>query len=154
VPDARDLLVHATAVAIEGCAALIRGPAGAGKSDLALRCIAQPASGLLRAHAALVADDQVLLRIAAGRATAHPPEAIRGLIEVRGLGIVPVPYVAEARVCLLANLVEGCRIERLPEPDLHLEFHGISLPYMELSAFEASAPIKLLLALQRAAEAP
>ncbi len=48
------LLVHATAIAIEGEAVLLRGPSGAGKSDLGLR--------LIDDGARLVADDQTLLR--------------------------------------------------------------------------------------------
>ena len=44
------MLVHATAVAIDGQAVLLRGPSGSGKSDLALR--------LIDAGARLVADDQ------------------------------------------------------------------------------------------------
>jgi len=48
---AAPILVHATAIAIDGRAVLLRGPSGAGKSDLALR--------LIDAGARLVADDQV-----------------------------------------------------------------------------------------------
>ncbi len=33
------MLIHATAVAIDGEALLLRGPSGAGKSDLALRIV-------------------------------------------------------------------------------------------------------------------
>ena len=44
------LLLHATAVAIDGHAVLLRGAFGSGKSDLALR--------LIDAGARLVADDQ------------------------------------------------------------------------------------------------
>ena len=44
------LLLHATAVEIDGRAVLLRGPSGSGKSDLGLR--------LIDAGARLVADDQ------------------------------------------------------------------------------------------------
>ncbi|HEX3418624.1 MAG TPA: serine/threonine protein kinase, partial [Stellaceae bacterium] len=53
------MLVHATAIAIDGRAVLLRGPSGAGKSDLALR--------LIDGGARLVADDQVELRRAGER---------------------------------------------------------------------------------------
>ncbi len=76
------LLVHATAVAIEGEAVLLRGPSGSGKSDLALR--------LIDGGAQLVADDQTLLRRAGGRVLASAPPAIAGLLEVRGVGVVRV----------------------------------------------------------------
>lgn len=45
------LQLHGTAVAIEGQGVLLRGPAGAGKSDLAWR--------LIEAGAVLIADDLV-----------------------------------------------------------------------------------------------
>ena len=45
--------VHATCIAIDGHGILLRGPAGSGKSDLALRAIDRGAR--------LVADDQVVL---------------------------------------------------------------------------------------------
>ena len=43
VPDGQTL-IHATTVARAGVAALLRGPSGSGKSDLALRFIANPLS--------------------------------------------------------------------------------------------------------------
>ena len=76
------LLVHGTVVAIEGEAMLLRGPPGAGKSDLALR--------LIDGGARLVADDQALLRRADNQVLARAPAAIAGLIEVRGVGILRV----------------------------------------------------------------
>jgi len=75
-------LVHATAIAIEGEAILLRGPPGAGKSDLALR--------LIEGGARLLADDQALLRRADNHVLVRAPAAIVGLIEVRGVGVVRV----------------------------------------------------------------
>ncbi|TMJ62451.1 MAG: serine/threonine protein kinase [Alphaproteobacteria bacterium] len=68
------VLVHASAIAIDGRAVLLRGPSGAGKSDLALR--------LIDGGARLVADDQVELRRAGERVLVTAPAAIAGLIEV------------------------------------------------------------------------
>ena len=48
--------VHATALALGGKAALIRGSSGVGKSDLALRCIAAPPLAHVPHRAELVAD--------------------------------------------------------------------------------------------------
>src|SRR5690606_13913494 len=84
-------LVHGTAIALKGRAALIRGESGSGKSDLALRCVAQPASDLISGQALLVADDQVRAEVRGGKVHLSCPETIKGLIEVRGLGIVAVP---------------------------------------------------------------
>src|SRR3546814_10156556 len=47
--------VHATTVALDGTGVLLRGPAGSGKSDLALRLIDQGAR--------LVADDRTALAL-------------------------------------------------------------------------------------------
>jgi HPr kinase/phosphorylase len=130
------LLVHATAVAIEGEAILLRGPSGSGKSDLALR--------LLDAGAQLVADDQTLLRRAGDRVVASAPEAIAGLLEVRGVGLVKVEAVAEAPLVLLANLLLSSDVERMPEPRVEAVL-GLSVAVVDLAAFEASAPAKLRL---------
>src|SRR6185312_10220968 len=72
----RALLLHATTVAIDGAAVLLRGPSGSGKSDLALR--------LIDAGARLVADDQSELRRVGEVVVVRAPDALRGLIEVRG----------------------------------------------------------------------
>jgi HPr kinase/phosphorylase len=132
------VLVHATAIAIDGRAVLLRGPSGAGKSDLALR--------LIDGGARLVADDQVELRRAGERVVVTAPAAIAGLIEVRGLGILRVEAVAEATLALLVDLVSSAEVDRLPEIRRE-EVLGVSAPMIALSPFEASAAAKLRLAL-------
>lgn len=138
--------LHATAVAYAGRAALIRGPSGAGKSDLALRALALPPFAPLGAPLMLLADDHVLLEPRERRLIARCPPAIAGLIEVRGLGLVRLPFVAEAEAALVVDIVPPEAVERLPEPR-HLELAGVRLPRLALAAFEASAPVKLALAL-------
>lgn len=147
-------LVHATAIAVSGRAVLIRGPSGSGKSDLALRCLAMPTSALLPEQATLVADDQVLVGLAEGRLVARPPPAIAGRIEVRGLGIRSVPYSHEAVVVLLADLVAREAVERLPDPWPHGALCGVGLPLLRICAFDASAPVKLMLALSDTGRQP
>ena len=146
-------LIHGTAIALAGCAALIRGAPGSGKSDLALRCLAQPASDLISGQALLVADDQVLAEARDGSLHVQCPETIRGLIEVRGLGIVAVPVQEAAKLELLVDLVAPDQVERLPDPEAAAELLGIRVRRLALSPFEASAPLKLLLALQGTAGA-
>lgn len=130
-------LVHASAVAIDGGAVLIRGPSGAGKSDLALR--------LIDAGAQLVADDQALLRRAGDRVWVTAPAAIKGLIEVRGLGILRIAALDEAPLALIVDLVAPASIERLPERESE-EVLGHRVPKIALAPFEASAAAKLRLA--------
>jgi len=146
-------LLHGTAIALKGRAALIRGESGSGKSDLALRCLAQPPSDLISGQALLVADDQVRAEVRGGKVHLTCPETIKGLIEVRGLGIVAVPAQDEAELELLVDLVRPEEIERLPDPAATAEIMGVQVRHLALAPFEASAPLKLLLALQGAAGA-
>jgi serine kinase of HPr protein (carbohydrate metabolism regulator) len=129
------VIVHAGLVAqwVDGRwrGALIEGPSGCGKSDLALR--------LMEAGLQLVADDRVLLWRSQGRLYGRAPEPLHGLIEVRGLDVIPVPALAFAEVVLAVG--PGAP-ERLPEPQ-SVERLGVSLPQLILSYGEASAPAKL-----------
>ena len=128
------LLVHATTVAIEGEAILLRGPPGAGKSDLALRLIDRGAK--------LVADDQTVLKRAGDRVFASAPPSIAGLCEIRGVGIVKLESLDEAPLLMIADLILSGDIERMPEPRFENVF-GLSVPVIALVPFEASAAAKL-----------
>ncbi|MGH7078052.1 MAG: HPr kinase/phosphorylase [Acetobacteraceae bacterium] len=109
---------------------LLVGPPGSGKSDLLLRLIDHGFS--------LVSDDRV--EIADGVASA--PETIAGLIEVRGLGVIRLPYTRSARLALAVEL--GANAERLPRSRRHAE---TGLPMVALDANTASAPVRVRLAL-------
>ena len=146
---ATEIVVHGTAVALGGRAALLRGASGSGKSDLALRALAAPVSSLVEASFGLVADDQVVIRATEDGLTVSPPDRLQGLIEVRGLGIVTVPHRSEARLSLLVDLVGPHQVERLPDPWPTDVLLGVSLPVLRLAPFEVSAPLKLALALMR-----
>jgi HPr kinase/phosphorylase len=128
------LLVHATAIAIEGAAILLRGPSGSGKSDLALR--------LIDGGARLIADDQALLRRADNQVFVRAPAEIAGLIEVRGIGILHVDLINEAPIALVVDLVPSTQIERIPDNRFERVL-GLAVPLITLAPFEASAPAKL-----------
>lgn len=130
--------IHATCVALNGRGVMLCGPSGSGKSDLALR--------LIDGGAQLVADDRVCLSAGGGRLTAHAPEALRGLLEVRGLGPLRLPAATAADVALVVELCPGQPIERLPDPAT-ARFSGVALPCLRLDPFEASAAAKVRLAL-------
>lgn len=134
------MLVHATTIALGGRAVLLCGPSGSGKSDLALRTIAE--------GAVLVADDQTALSAEHGRLIARCPETIRGRLEVRGLGIVALPWRDAVLVSLAVDLVPPDAVERLPVA-AERAYLGISIPLLRLAAFEASAVVKLRLAVAR-----
>lgn len=133
--------IHGTAVDIEGTGVLLRGPSGSGKSDLALR--------LIDGGAVLVADDQVVLSKREGDVIAAAPDPIAGKLEVRGLGIVRLPYGQSSTVRLVIDLVEGTAVERLPKA-AETVLLGVALPVLNLTPFEASAPAKVRLALRLA----
>ncbi|MES1179850.1 MAG: HPr kinase/phosphatase C-terminal domain-containing protein, partial [Hyphomicrobium sp.] len=139
--------VHATAIALGSHAALIRGAPGSGKSDLALRCLALAPTALIPCPVSFVADDRVDLRRAGEHILAAAPAAIRGKLEVRGLGVLSIPSIDHAEVMLIADIAPLERIERLPDPAPTTELLGVTLPLLHIAPFTASAPIKLLLAL-------
>src|SRR5262249_18332162 len=101
----KQINIHASCVAMDSAGVLLLGRSGAGKSDLALR--------LIDDGAVLVADDRVLLSARKGVLRASAPDSIRGLIEIRGLGIVTMPVKNTAAVRLAVQL--GREGPRLPQ---------------------------------------
>lgn len=129
--------MHGTCVLISGIGVLLRGDPGSGKSDVALR--------LIDGGARLVADDQVVLRAENGRLIASAPESLAGFLEVRGVGILPVPSVPSAVVGLIVDLVSRDRVERLPDAACE-RLLTIPIPRLALAPFESATPAKLRLA--------
>ncbi len=137
-------LLYGTCVALAGEAALLTGPSGSGKSDLALRFILETPPEL---QPALVSDDQTCVEERSGTLLASAPPAIAGKLEVRGLGILDIPCRAEARLRLIVRLAEHHEIARLPPSPLPWQkVCGIRLPVLTLAPFEPSAHLKLRLA--------
>ncbi|MEA3029944.1 MAG: hypothetical protein QOG13_1269 [Sphingomonadales bacterium] len=130
--------VHAGAVAIDGRGVLIGGRSGAGKSDLALR--------LIDRGALLVSDDYTIVRRIAGRALAAAPAAILGKMEVRGLGVAEMETAQDVPVALFVDLDHIP--ERQPEPGEVRTVAGVSIPVLRLAGLEASAPLKVEMALK------
>jgi predicted ATPase len=131
-------LIHATTVARDGAAVLLRGSSGGGKSDLALRLIDR---GWL-----LVSDDQTEVCARLGGPVANAPRTIRGCLEVRGLGIKALPRAGPLPVRLVVDLKPRAQIERLPEAR-RVTIVGQELPAVVCDPFDASAPIKVEMAL-------
>jgi HPr kinase/phosphorylase len=148
--DAETSLMHGTCIALDAGAAVLQGPSGIGKSDLALRCIMQPTHVYGRTLTArLVADDQVMLERRGLSVWARPPAAIAGKLEVRGMGIIEVPHEPEARLRLVVRLVDTGAVERLPDP-AETDVLGVALPTVQIAPLETSAALKVLLALLQA----
>lgn len=122
---------------------LLFGDTGSGKSDVALRLIAMGAS--------LVADDRCEVFFDSASLRARPPRTIAGLLEIRGLGIVALPFVRNARIVLAVRLLEDAP-PRLPERRRYAPPPQIELPErlrpleIDVDASAASAPAKILAA--------
>jgi HPr kinase/phosphorylase len=132
--------VHASVVLVGARALLIRGPAGSGKSRLALKLIEAAQAGMLR-FARLVADDRVRLEPRHGRLLARAPSELAGLIEVRGLGIRHMPHEPMAIVGHVVDLA-AADAERLP----HLaqaEVEGVPLPRLGIAVNDDPCPAVL-----------
>lgn len=114
---------------------LIEGASGAGKSDLALRALDQGFS--------LVADDRVILWVSEGRLFGRAPDALSGLIEVHGVGVVPQLILPLAEIALVVRAGEP---DRAPEPKAETIL-GVAVPWLALDLREPSAPAKLSRAL-------
>jgi serine kinase of HPr protein (carbohydrate metabolism regulator) len=118
---------------------LIEGKSGSGKSDLALRCLGRGFR--------LVSDDRTTLWVSQGRLFGCAPAPIAGLIEARGLGIVPVEPRRLAAVELVVRCLEPAdALERLPEASTRTLL-GLDLPRIAVRPFEASAADKVIRAL-------
>ena len=125
--------IHASCAARDGAGVLLLGPPGSGKSDLVLRLIDR---GFM-----LVADDRV--EVENGHASA--PAALAGLLEVRGLGILRLPFLARAELALAVTL--GGAVPRLPAPTRD---EALGLPVLAVDAARPAAPQIVALALDGA----
>ncbi len=130
--------LHASCVAVDGRAVLIEGLSGSGKSDLALR--------LIDRGAVLVSDDYTIVRRIAGKLAACAPPNIAGLIEVRGVGLVPMPFQNDIPVALIVTISSA--VVRLPDDANIRTIAGVAVPAGLVAPLEASAPIKVELMLK------
>lgn len=142
------IFLHGTCVSVGGEGVLILGEPGSGKSALALRLIDEPGYGisgvLLRSE--LVADDQVIVTRDQDRLMASAPAALRGKLEIRGLGIVTLATPPSVPLALVVKLQDHSAIERLPDP-VTFDILGTALPLAEIDAKLPSAPARLRAAL-------
>ena len=132
--------VHASAVLVGARAVLIRGPSAAGKSRLAWELIEASRNGAVR-FARLVGDDRVHLQAAAGRLLVRPAEALAGMIELRGVGILRRDHEPCAVVGLVVDLA-ATDAERLPEGGQTV-IEGIAIPRLAVAPAVAALPLVL-----------
>lgn len=129
-------LIHASCVRVLEAGILLRGPSGSGKSDLALR--------LIDRGAMLVADDYTDISLEDGRAVARPPQRLAGLIELRGAGLMHIPWLPASELHLVIDLVARGDAPRMPEAET-IDIAGATLRRIALHAFDASTPAKIRL---------
>ncbi|OYU01347.1 MAG: aldolase [Sphingomonadaceae bacterium PASS1] len=131
-------MIHGTAISIGGYAVLIMGGSGSGKSDLALR--------LIDRGAILISDDVVFLETLENAPILTVASNIAGKIEVRGVGISNVDFIASAPLRLVVELVDST--DRLPEDVARTIIGDYFVPLSKLNPFEQSSAIKVEYALR------
>ena len=138
--------IHASAVLIGPKAALIRGPAGSGKSRLVWDLL-QSALPFTR----LVADDRAYVEACAGRLLVRPAPALAGMLEIRGLGIRRLPYEPVAVVALVVDLAAEDATRHPAQEAGKTVIGGVSLP--RLAVAPGMPALAMLLALLKTSPA-
>lgn len=115
-------LYQLTCVASGGRGVIIDGPSGSGKSSLAL--------ALIDRGARLVGDDGLALAALDGKLIASPAPATAGLIEVRNLGVVSMPFTSEVPIALML-LLDPDAPRFIDEAEMR-EVLGVNIPLVRL----------------------
>lgn len=134
----KPLLIHGTCVDIKGNGVLISGKSGIGKSSLALQ--------LIDRGAILITDDQVLLSLEKEGLLVKAPGTLKGLMEVRGIGICTFPFQETSFLKLCVKICEDEELERLPDP-LFIEYYKIKVPCLKIKKNDLLGAIKVELKL-------
>jgi serine kinase of HPr protein (carbohydrate metabolism regulator) len=134
--------IHASAVLVGAKAVLIRGPAGAGKSQLVWDLLQAAEQGALP-FARLVADDRLSVEVCAGRLLVRPAPALAGMLEIRGLGIRQLPFEPLAAVGVAVDLAAD-DAARHPRPEASQAIvSGVKLPRLAIAAGVPGLPAVL-----------
>lgn len=130
--------IGATTIVVADAGIAIRGVSGAGKSSLAIALI-EACRG--RCFARLVADDVTRVECRGGRVIARSVPHVAGLIERRGLGIVPMQSTDAVILRLIVDCI-GHEPPRLPEPDMLVaSILGVTLPRVAVAGLPRDASL-------------
>lgn len=119
--------LHASCVAYDNRAVLIKGRSGSGKSSLALQLMAYGAR--------LVADDQVLVTQKDGWPMVQAIAPVAGLIEARYFGILVAETIEQVRLAMVVDL-DHIETDRLP-PERQFQVFQQSIPLFHKAEIEA-----------------
>ncbi|MDF2382360.1 hypothetical protein JMG10_12830 [Nostoc ellipsosporum NOK] len=125
-------------VAIDGRGVLIEARDEAQRTDLLLR--------LLDRGATLVADTRTVCVRRGAELLGTAPTGTAGRVEIRGIGSVELPSLAEVPVALIAVVLDTA--PRVPEDRRNQRIAGVDVPVIALAANEPAAPIKVEYALK------
>ena len=124
---------HSTSLVVEDSGLLIIGEPGIGKSDLALR--------MIDSGAMLIADDITICKKINNFIYLFSPEETKGLLEVREIGIITVPFIENIKLSLVVQLINEENI-RYPENENCLIL-GIKVPKIKIYGKNSSAVAKI-----------
>ena len=130
---------HSTSIVIEDLGILIKGQSGSGKSDLALR--------LIDSGATLISDDLTICKKIGDYLYLYPHSKTKGLLEVREIGIMTVPYVENIKLKLVVELMEK-ESERIPKM-MSCNILGMKFPRIKIFGKSSSAVAKIKIKLNQ-----
>lgn len=125
--------IHSTSVVLDDNGILITGDSGSGKSDLALR--------LIDSGATLISDDITFCEKKIDRIILSCPSQTKGLLEVREVGIITVPFVEQIKLKMIVKLMNK-ELERLPRKKFS-KLLGINIPLLTINGNNTSSVIKV-----------
>ncbi len=121
--------IQATAISYKNQAILIQGPAGIGKTTLAL--------SLIEKGAVLLGDDVVEIFIKNNKLFCKAKEKLKGVVEVKGLGLIRGFKVSKPVPVLCVIRLQKKHSERLPKQRTVL-LHNKKIPVFNFCACNLS----------------
>lgn len=125
--------MHGVMMNIYGVGVMLTGQSGIGKSELALDLIK-------RGHI-LVADDRVDVKRVHNQVVAEAPDVIKGMLEIRGLGIVDVELLfggaavldkTELSLIIKLSRFQDTDFNRVGNDEVTTDVIGIDIPTIEI----------------------
>lgn len=133
-------IFHASAVAIDGRGVVLLGASGSGKSSLTARLL-QICEG------EFIGDDRLVLDEQDGQIFASPHDTLRGLLELRGLGVVRRAYISRAPIHLAVELCAREDVARMAPADWFTYGEG-RVARLRLHAHDSATPMIIQTALK------